>query len=278
MAQGISLHIGLNSVDPGAYSGWSGPLQACEADANDMELIAKKRGFKSTKLLTKQGTRSAVTNAMSHAAKTLKAGDIFFLTYSGHGGQLPDLNDDEPDNQDETWCLYDGQIVDDQLNHLYAQFAAGVRVLVLSDSCHSGTVTKLAYYQGTSYSRSATPSSEEIRYRFMPHEIVLRVYRDHADEYDPILQDESLKAARSKVKATVMLISGCQDSQYSQDGMFNGLFTGHLLKVWKNGTFQGDYRTFHKRILSRMPPDQSPNYLIEGAANDAFEKQSPFAI
>jgi hypothetical protein len=34
-------------------------------------------------------------------AAELLPGDIFLLTYSGHGGQLPDLNNDEPDNIDE---------------------------------------------------------------------------------------------------------------------------------------------------------------------------------
>ena len=33
MPQGISVHIGLNSVDPGQYEGWNGQLTACEADA-----------------------------------------------------------------------------------------------------------------------------------------------------------------------------------------------------------------------------------------------------
>ena len=39
MAQGISLHIGLNSVDPGHYQGWDGKLNACEFDAKDMTKI-----------------------------------------------------------------------------------------------------------------------------------------------------------------------------------------------------------------------------------------------
>ncbi|MEO8121416.1 MAG: hypothetical protein ABI606_19085 [Rhodoferax sp.] len=34
--QGLALHIGLNSVSDAAYSGWSGPLAACEFDANNM--------------------------------------------------------------------------------------------------------------------------------------------------------------------------------------------------------------------------------------------------
>ena len=58
MAKGISLHIGLNAVSAAAYGGWSGELNACEADANDMEALAKSRGFKTTKLLTKAGTRN----------------------------------------------------------------------------------------------------------------------------------------------------------------------------------------------------------------------------
>jgi len=39
------------------------------------------------------------------AAKALAAGDLFFMTYSGHGGQVPDVSGDEPDKKDETWCF-----------------------------------------------------------------------------------------------------------------------------------------------------------------------------
>lgn len=54
MSTGISLHIGLNAVDPQHYQGWSGVLAACELDANDMTMIAKKAGFQPTTLLTKK--------------------------------------------------------------------------------------------------------------------------------------------------------------------------------------------------------------------------------
>ena len=143
MAQGISLHIGLNAVDPVHYAGWSGPLNACEADASDLGALAAAQGFATSTLLTVEATREAVTSAFAHAAAALEPGDIFLITYSGHGGQLPDRNGDEPDLVDETWCLYDGEIVDDELNALYRAFRAGVRIVVLSDSCHSGSVTKL---------------------------------------------------------------------------------------------------------------------------------------
>lgn len=41
MATGLAITIGLNSVDPTHYGGWSGDLIACEFDANDMSAIAK---------------------------------------------------------------------------------------------------------------------------------------------------------------------------------------------------------------------------------------------
>ena len=58
-ATAISLHIGLNGVNPDAYSGWAGPLAACEFDANDMAALATRQGIKPTVLLTKKATRSA---------------------------------------------------------------------------------------------------------------------------------------------------------------------------------------------------------------------------
>ena len=44
MAKGISLHIGLNSVDPKHYGGWDGKLQACEQDSVDMQALATTAG------------------------------------------------------------------------------------------------------------------------------------------------------------------------------------------------------------------------------------------
>ena len=40
MARGISVHIGVNDVDPNHYGGWSGPLKACENDSDVMFELA----------------------------------------------------------------------------------------------------------------------------------------------------------------------------------------------------------------------------------------------
>lgn len=277
MAKGISLHLGLNSVNPSHYAGWAGPLTACEFDAKDMASLAKDNGFQVKTLLTKNATRKNLLAAFAKAVSSLSKGDIFFLTYSGHGGQVNDLNNDEADGLDETWCLYDGEFIDDELYFELSKFKEGVRVIILSDSCHSGTVTKAAFYSGvTGYSFRESDSPP--KFRAMPDVVAERTYRKNKKFYDAILKNKKLKNAQEKVMASVILISGCQDNQLSMDGDFNGLFTGKLLSVWKNGIFAGDYLTFYKKILGKMPPDQTPNFFETGKPNPAFKNQRPFKV
>jgi len=73
-----------------------------------------------------------------------------------------------------------------------------------------------------------------------------------------------------------LLISGCQDNQFSYDGEENGLFTGTLLQVWDDGKFRGNYRDFRKGIARLMPPEQTPNLMKMGAKNPFFENERPF--
>jgi hypothetical protein len=270
MPKAASLHIGLNAVDPKQYSGWPGKLTACEFDAKDMQTLARKQSFSTKTRLTKSATRNKILADLKAAAGKLKKNDIFFLTYSGHGGQVPNTgNDYEPDGFDETWCLYDGELIDDELYTALGAFAAGVRIFVLSDSCHSGTMLREMKF--------AALGLAPVRPRAMPRDVALRVYMDHAEFYDK-LQPRSGPDPRTRVKATGLLISGCQDNQTSSDGDRNGLFTGTLLAVWKNGKFAGDYRGFHKTIVKFMPPVQTPNYFTIGPANHAFEAQKPFTV
>jgi hypothetical protein len=79
------------------------------------------------------------------------------------------------------------------------------------------------------------------------------------------------------VKASVILISGCQDNQLSEDGEKNGLFTQHVLRVWNSGKFKGGYRQFRNEIAAKMPAWQSPNYYTAGKPMPTFEKQTPFS-
>ena len=291
-ARGLSLHIGLNSVNPGHYGGWSGELAACEFDAKDMAALAGGRGMKASVLLTKDGTRAKVLAALRAASKSLVKGDFFFLSFSGHGGQVPDVSGEEADKLDETWCLYDGQLIDDELYMELGKFVTGVRILVLSDSCHSGTVV-----------RAGPPAlgiiAPELRSKMMPPSVAMRTYEAHKAFYDKLQEDLAkaeggtvvdpddalagvavstrLTKIAKRFKARAILISGCQDNQSSYDGQHNGAFTGRLLTVWNRGNFDGNYATFHAHIKSGMPAIQTPNLFTMGPVV-AFLKQKPFSV
>jgi metacaspase-1 len=296
-AKSMSLHIGLNAVSTGHYGGWSGELCACEFDANDMAAIAKSSGMKSTVLLTKKATRSRALSAIRAAAKSLKKGDFFFLTYSGHGGQVPDISGEEEDKKDETWCLYDGELIDEELYLELSRFAPGVRVLVLSDSCHSGTVTRAAMPPSMASTGVVGPIW---RSKMMPPSVAMRTYEKHKKFYDKLQLDVAKSAGKSmqadpdsvlahvavsprltaivnKFSPAVILISGCQDNQTSADGDHNGAFTEQLLLVWKSGGYKGNYAKFHADIRARMPANQSPNLFTLGSAA-SFVRQQPFRV
>jgi hypothetical protein len=272
MAIGLALTIGVNSVDPEHYEGWVGTLNACEADAEDMHDLAMANGFGCTVLLTIEATRNAVISAIAAAARELQSGDIFFISFSGHGGQMPDLNGDEPDGLDETWCLYDAQLIDDELHALLSAFVPGVRIVMLSDSCHSGSVSREPHYTGQR--RWAGPNL----YRAMPRDVAQRVYLKNQAFYDPILALRGVGISLGEVGASILSISGCEDNQLSEDGTFNGLFTAAMKSVWNGGTYRGSYRAFHKTIGRLMPPDQSPRISMIGAFDAAFAAQRPFTI
>jgi hypothetical protein len=290
-ARGLALHIGLNSVSGAHYEGWTGPLAACEFDAKDMAALATGRGCKATVLLTKNATRAKVLAGLRGAAKTLVKGDFFLLSFSGHGGQVPDVSGEEADKLDETWCLWDGQLIDDELYLELGQFATGVRILVLSDSCHSGTVV-----------RAGPPSAgapPQMRSKMMPPSVASRTYEAHKSFYDKLQQDVAKASAGTVVdpdealagvavstrltklakrfRPRAILISGCQDNQSSYDGDHNGAFTARLLTVWNRGNFDGNYVGFHAHIKAGMPAIQTPNLYTMGPVV-GFLKQKPFTV
>ena len=277
MPRGLSLHIGLNRINPEHYDGWDGALTACEFDARDMQGIAESRGFEPTSLITEAATADAITGAIEDAAGRLEPGDAFLVTYSGHGGQVPDTND-EIDGSDETWVAFDRQLVDDELYVLWARFAEGVRIVVLSDSCHSGTVSRGIDDEVPDPLRTRTSAAQQSPgYRALPKDVMVGTYRANQQFYDG-LQKQLPTTRAVDPAATVLLISGCQDDQLSLDGFSNGLFTQNLLKVWTDGAWQGSYAAFHEAIRAGMPATQQPNFLRVGAQNDSFERQQPFSV
>lgn len=270
MTYAISLHIGLNKIDAAHY-GSSKDLKGCINDANAMHAIAKSKDFdESYVLIDNKGTYKNVVAHLKKAARKLKKGDLFFISYAGHGASVWDNNEDETDGKDETWCLYDRMILDDELAECWAKFKTGVKILMVSDSCHSGSVSRVINTNGILVEEPVEGS------RGLKEDEGEKIYQRSKAVYSATVPKDKNIAKGTGIKATVLLLSGCQDNQTSLDGNKNGLFTEKLLKVYDDGNFKGNYAGLLVKILKLMPSDQTPNYSIIGNRNAAFESASPF--
>lgn len=285
-----ALIIGLNGVDAASYEGWDGNLAVCENDAASIEKKLKAFKYQTTVLHTAAATRKAVLDAVDHAASVLKTGDSFVLYYSGHGSQVPDINrkkivdgGDEADGMDETWCLYDGQLIDDILFQRWFKFKTGVKIIVVSDSCHSGSVIKntpAGFKHG---------AASGLVYKIMPQQVAIQVFEKHKDAYKafnkkecPLRVSKIKKIDNTGIKASVLLLSACQDNQLSQAQTFsfpdNSLFTAMLMQVLANKKPPASFTSLVKILRSKMPADQQPNLMTLGKKTVQLEMQQPFKL
>lgn len=264
--KGYSLHIGLNAVDPVHYGGWSGDLRGCENDAKSMESLLRIKGYQTQVLLTKEATSSAFFQRIKDLQRVAVAGDTVCVTNSSHGGQIKDYDGNEADGYDETICLWDRQVIDDELNGLWAGFAKGVRLLFISDSCHSGTVSR-ALQQPASLFRAV---------RMMPTNVALQVERENAAQYLNV-KAAARGSASKPIKASMLALGACQDNQTASDGAFNGAFTAALLLCQALEPSDNLGRLI-VRVRRELPPTQSPSYTYGGARCEAFEKMPAFAL
>ncbi|KAH8898244.1 peptidase C14 [Thozetella sp. PMI_491] len=153
-----ALIIGIN------YFGSQHELKGCINDAmNVQQFLVNERGFSDSQndmvILTddpqNEGTPYYPTGENLMAAfKWLTSynqpGDILWLSYSGHGGQVRDTDGDRESGFDDTICPVDfeqtGQIPSTTLHQtIVSPMHPGARLTILFDCCHSGSACELPY-------------------------------------------------------------------------------------------------------------------------------------
>jgi hypothetical protein len=260
VAAGDAIHIGLNNLSEFWY-GEPSTLLGAENDARAMLQIASEREFRTKPLIGPDATAEAVRSALDDAAAGLVSGDSLIITFSGHGRPIEDLNGDEPRGLDQTWCLYDRMFIDDEVYSALLKFHAGVRILVISDSCYSGSSIEVS--ADVPRVKKLTDSARDFS------------LRKQAAEYDRVRVSPR---KRRRPTASVILLAACQDDQKALDGDPNGRFTEAVLGVWARGAFKGNLRKFLEEISSRMPPEQTPNWYPVGRPDAHFEAAAPFSL
>ncbi len=251
-----ALCIGIND-----YPGTDNDLSGCVNDAHDWAEELSRRGFAVTQLLDKEAKRAAMIKAIGNLIAGASKGDTLVITYSGHGTWVPDRSGDEPDGRDEGLCPYDlvrkGALVDDDIHELFARRAAGVRIVLISDSCHSGSVTR---------GQEADLDPDLPRARFMPPQAWMK------GALPPAFLSTVMPRGGFSRAGGDLLLAGCLDHEYSWDTRFhgrpNGAFTYYALKTLrevKPATYQKWFDAIRAYLPSTRLP-QSPQILGTGTS------------
>lgn len=285
MSKGYSLHIGLNKLDVDHYPGVP-VLKAAVNDAVFWESYARRLGYEPQSLHDAAATDKAVLDALQARAKKMEPGDILLLTYAGHGSHVPNEKaegfDDE--REDQTWCLYNRELLDDELFEAFRAFKEGTRILVVSDSCHSGTIvralpdeTDLSVMLESGLNRAAAARS--LRSRKLPLEAEQEIMARFAEKvYEPLQKKYRKTAQAADVKAAVKLMAACQDDQTTYDGEANGIFTEAFIQLFEQPAMQ---KATAEKLIDEIREKYyfpRPNFFQYGAIIPSFDKAFPFSI
>jgi hypothetical protein len=273
MSRGITIHVGIPFVGAGCQA--TETLDGPAGDVVTMIEIAQTHNFEiGPVLFGRHATRDSLFNALDAAAQRLTAGDILLVSYSGHGFQTIGAGEDG-EVYDETWCLADSVVLDDELYGAWGSFGPGVRILIVSDSCHSGSI--LGLNARAPVENASAPDGQQPARQGVDLSI--------ANEWCiPELAHPRLlprRKSRAAIGASVLLLASCKERQRSADGCPNGLFTEELKNVWAGGAFSGTYAHFIAEVCDRVAdrnPDQEPGLFVAGEPNCAFVSQRPFTI
>lgn len=256
-----ALCIGINN-----YPGTHMDLQGCVNDAADWKATLETHGYTVTTLLDAQATKAAMVAAMTDLIGAAIKGDRLVITYSGHGTYQPDTDGDEIDGLDEALCPYDIQtnqaaLIDDEIRVIFGARKPGVRLLLISDSCHSGTVTRAA---------PAEPEADAPRPRFLPMGNWLpedQLPRNRAGgvaaTITPLSSASPFLGVFAKQEGD-LLLAGCKEgpNNYSYDariaGRYNGAFTYYALKTLKTLKPGSTYAQWHTAIGNYLPSASYP--------------------
>jgi hypothetical protein len=95
MTRGRALHIGVRSYDATVYRREVPRVLSAEADAAALADLTFREGFiAAPPLLSAAATLAAVEDAFGQAQRDLAAGELFVVSFSGHGGRYADVFDD----------------------------------------------------------------------------------------------------------------------------------------------------------------------------------------
>jgi len=217
IAKKKALLIGINYLNtPYALSG-------CIDDTTRMNQFLTDSGVTICNTLTDhtptKPTKANILSAFQQMITESVPGDLLIFYFSGHGSSTFDYTGDEADGKDEMIISLDLQaILDDEFKKILStKMKEGVSLFALFDSCFSGTMFDLKYQ-----------------------------YLDSTN-YDKYTENERV----NECKGNILMISGCMDSQTSEEAVVNGKVEGAVSWAFLEATKQNPTTTW-RELLKKM--------------------------
>lgn len=275
-----SLLIGIN------YVGTQHELKGCHSDVDNMAEFLSYRGYSN-------GHRDRVILSDNRAVEydspyyptghnilaamdwlVSEPGCTLFLHYSGHGGQIADVDGNRTTGVDDSIVPIDfetnGQLSSTLLHeHLVTCLAANCTLFIVMDCCHSGSAVELPYvYRSDSDGRISLMDNlrkgaqlvgeaqdilqggfrfdklGEARELLAGATSFFHGLKHMGEQEEEGLQDGEFVGQYGSERKMVTMFSGCRDDQTSADAKISGQSTGAM--TWA--------------FLQVMKRDQSPTY------------------
>lgn len=238
-----ALCVGIND-----YPFDGNDLKGCVNDAHAWaNLLTQHFDFKEEDvqlLLDSQATKENILAGLDEMIAWGKKGDTLVFTNSSHGTYLADEDGDETDKYDEALCPYDCEthlIVDDELRIRLDGLKPGVNFIIISDSCHSGTVNKAQLVN--------TPDQRRVRFlnpKLLNKNVLANPYKAKPEN----------KKTSQRTRVQNLLLSGCKSIEYSFDalidGDYHGAMTYYALKIIEEAQYQITFAELKKKLNAKL--------------------------
>ncbi|KAK2604081.1 hypothetical protein N8I77_007040 [Diaporthe amygdali] len=299
MTRKKALLIGIN------YTGTENALNGCHNDVNNVrDFLVNDRGFsddsKDMVIMTdtpdNEGTPfwpsgENILAAFKWLTSYNQDGDIVWLSYSGHGGQVKDTDDNRPTGFDDTICPVDftehGQMSSEILHRkIVSPMNPRARLTILFDCCHSGSACELPFVfrpdaegnvnlldhikkgMGLVHAAGQLMRGGFSRDKIADAKMLLGGATDffnglhHARNGgadDEGLAPEQFDEDWEEEGKDVWMFSGCRDDQTSADATISGAATGAMSWAFI-GTMREDPDLTYRQILQATRAKLVDNY------------------
>jgi len=260
------LFIGIN--DYVEYEGVdAGDLQGAEGDALLMRRVMQERWgldpANTKTLLSREATKREIRDAVTGwLAGRVEPGDLAVFYFAGHGAQAFDLDGDEPDGLDETLAPADvlplssaNDIRDDEFRLWLSTLSADI--VVILDSCHSGTATRGGEMRARALDRPLPPEGgrepEAVRQR-----------PDAESMTDPVGRPTIVELAAAAPNQSAMEGPfGVAGGAVEQRGAFTWMLVQELLSAEEGASYADVIERVARRLQDR---DLQQNPHVTGPA------------